>query len=219
MRTWRLEAARFRPAFRHLTLLVQVPGVDLEARVAAEKGAPLDDAERAILAERASRGPGVAGWLRAGALPGLRAGGPARGGRRASPRSRASSWRDLADGAHAEQPAAGDAWQDLIYRCGQRRGVSSRDAFAAVYAAFLGRANGPRAGWLLASLEPGFARQRLRQAAEAAAAPTARRATGSRRRQRCRRHAGGRDAVGQQPLGRDAGEASSDDGSAEGGTA
>ena len=48
-----VEAARFRPAFRHLALLVQVPGVDLEARVAAEKGAPLDDAERAILAERA----------------------------------------------------------------------------------------------------------------------------------------------------------------------
>ncbi len=54
------EATRFRPAFRHLTLLVQVPGVDLEARVVAEKGAPLDDAERAILAERA----GVArAWL------------------------------------------------------------------------------------------------------------------------------------------------------------
>ena len=28
--------------------------MDLEARVAAEKGAPLDDAERAILAERAA---------------------------------------------------------------------------------------------------------------------------------------------------------------------
>ena len=47
-------AARFRPAFRHLTLLVQVPGVDLAARLAAEKGAPLDDAELAILDERAS---------------------------------------------------------------------------------------------------------------------------------------------------------------------
>ena len=51
------EAARYRPPFRHLALLVQVPGVDLEARFAAEKGAPLDEAERAILerARRASR--------------------------------------------------------------------------------------------------------------------------------------------------------------------
>ena len=71
---------------------------------------------------------------------------------------------DLADGAEADVPASGDAWQDLIYRCGQRRGVSSRDTFAAVYATFLGRVNGPRAGWLLASLDLGFVTERLRQA-------------------------------------------------------
>ena len=48
-----LEAARFRPPFRHLALLVQVPNVDLPARMEAEKGAPLDAVERAILEERA----------------------------------------------------------------------------------------------------------------------------------------------------------------------
>src|SRR4029079_5802955 len=47
-----VEAARFRPAFRHLALLVQVPGVDVAERMAAEKGGPLDDVERAILDER-----------------------------------------------------------------------------------------------------------------------------------------------------------------------
>jgi lysyl-tRNA synthetase class 1 len=162
-------AARFRPAFRHLTLLIQVPGVDLEARVAAEKGGPLDDAERAILAERASV---AQAWLDGFApdryrvtvredLPAEAAG---------LTEVQGLFLGDLADGAEAERPAAGDAWQDLIYRCGQRRGVSSRDAFEAVYAALLGRANGPRAGWLLASLESGFVTQRLRQAAEAAAA-------------------------------------------------
>jgi lysyl-tRNA synthetase class 1 len=46
------EAARYRPPFRHLALLVQVPGVQLEERFAAEKGAPLDDSERAILEQR-----------------------------------------------------------------------------------------------------------------------------------------------------------------------
>ena len=166
------EATRFRPAFRHLTLLVQVPGVDLEARVVAEKGTPLDDAERAILAERA----GVArAWLD-GFAPeryqvSVRDDLPAEVG--GLTEVQGLFLGDLADGADAEQPDAGDAWQDLIYRCGQRRGVSSRDAFEAVYAAFLGRANGPRAGWLLASLEPGFGKQRLRQAAEAAAAAAA----------------------------------------------
>jgi lysyl-tRNA synthetase class I len=33
-----------------------------------------------------------------------------------------------------------------------------------LYAAFLGRSNGPRAGWLLASLEPAFVIARLRDA-------------------------------------------------------
>ena len=167
-----LEATRFRPAFRHLTLLVQVPGVDLEARVAAEKGAPLDDPERAILAERAVV---ARTWLegfaperyRVAVRPDLPA--------EAAGLSEAQGLflGDLATGAQAEGPVGGDAWQDLIYRFGQRRGVSSRDAFAAVYAAFLGRTNGPRAGWLLASLELGFASQRLREAAEAAGAAVA----------------------------------------------
>ena len=43
-------------------------------------------------------------------------------------------------------------------------------AFAAIYLAFLGRPNGPRAGWLLASLEPGFVVARLREAGRLACA-------------------------------------------------
>ena len=77
---------------------------------------------------------------------------------------------DLATGATDAPPVGGDAWQDLIYRTVQARGVSSRDAFAAVYAAFLGRTNGPRAGWLLASLDGTFVVERLASAATAAGA-------------------------------------------------
>jgi lysyl-tRNA synthetase class 1 len=163
-----LEAKRFRPAFRHLTLLVQIPGVDLEARVAAEKGAPLDDAERAILAERAEV---ARTWLEGFAperyqvavqpdLPGEIVG--------ALTEVQGLFLADLATGSAAEHPDGGDAWQDLIYRSGQARGTSSRDAFAAVYAAFLGRANGPRAGWLLASLDLPFVVERLTVAAAVA---------------------------------------------------
>jgi lysyl-tRNA synthetase class I len=42
--------------------------------------------------------------------------------------------------------------------------TSNRAAFSTLYAAFLGRSNGPRAGWLLASLDPRFVIQRLRDA-------------------------------------------------------
>jgi lysyl-tRNA synthetase class I len=73
----------------------------------------------------------------------------------------------LATAAEAERPDAGDAWQDLIFRSAQASGVTSGEAFAALYAAFLGRANGPRAGWLLASLDPAFTIERLRAAAAA----------------------------------------------------
>jgi lysyl-tRNA synthetase class 1 len=159
-----VEAARFRPAFRHLALLVQVPGVDLEARVAAEKGAPLDDAERAILDERAR----VARTWLDGFAPdryrvSVRDDLPAEVGGLTEAQSLFMA--DLAAGAESEGPTSGDAWQDLIYRVSQVRGVSSRDAFGAVYAAFLGRDNGPRAGWLLASLALSSVVERLRAAA------------------------------------------------------
>jgi lysyl-tRNA synthetase class 1 len=162
------EAARFRPAFRHLTLLVQVPGVDLPARLAAEKGAPLDDDELAILDERAAV---ARAWL-AGFAPeryrvAVRDDLPVDALADLS-EAQLLFLADVARGAREEQPSGGDAWQDLIYRAGQRRGVSSRDAFAAVYAAFLGRPNGPRAGWLLASLADDFVIARLEAAAGSA---------------------------------------------------
>jgi len=162
-----VEARRFRPAFRHLTMLAQVPGVDLEARVAAEKGEPLDDVEKAILAERV----GVArtwldGWAPDRYQVSVRDELPTEVAELNE--VQAFFLSDLAAGAASEHPASGDEWQDLIYRTGQARGVSSRDTFAAVYAALLGRANGPRAGWLLASLEESFVVERFTAAATAA---------------------------------------------------
>jgi lysyl-tRNA synthetase class 1 len=167
-----LEAHRFRPAFRHLTMLVQLPDVDLEGRVAAEKGAPLDEAEQAILVERAAVARAwLDGWAPERYQVSVREDLPPD----VSELSEVQGLflADLSVGAAAEHPVGGDAWQDLIYRSGQARGVSSRDAFAAVYAALLGRGSGPRAGWLLASLDESFLVRRLREAAEVAAAATA----------------------------------------------
>ena len=158
------EAARFRPSFRHLALLVQVPGVDLDARMTAEKGGPLDDTERTILEQRVAV---ARAWLaefapdryrvdvRSDALP-------------VEAEALDAAQRDflaaLADAADVEVPAAGDAWQDLIFRTAQARELASGQAFGGIYLAFLGRVNGPRAGWLLASLDAAFVAARLRQA-------------------------------------------------------
>ncbi len=160
------ESQRFRPAFRHLTMLVQVPGVDVEARVAAEKGAPLDDAEKAILAERITVArTWLDGWAPDRYQVSVREDLPEEV--KGLTEVQGLFLADLGTGAASEHPAGGDAWQDLIYRSSQARGVSSRDAFAAVYAAFLGRSNGPRAGWLLDSLDEPFVVERVAAAAEA----------------------------------------------------
>ncbi|TAL13174.1 MAG: lysine--tRNA ligase [Chloroflexota bacterium] len=166
------EAAAFRPNFGHLAFLAQVPGADIPARMADEKGAPLDAHERAILDERlaAARAwlesyapdrarmavrettPEEAGALddeqRAflGALAGAVVPGPDH------------------DGA-ASGPAGGDAWQTAIFATAAGLGLPPGRAFAALYLAFLGRPNGPRAGWLLAGLEPAFVARRLREVA------------------------------------------------------
>jgi lysyl-tRNA synthetase class 1 len=160
------EAVRYRPAFRHLALLLQVPGVDLEARMTAEKGAPLDEEERRILAERTTI---ARAWLdtfaperyrvevQRDSLPEGVAG--------LSAEQRQYLGR-LAGAAGEESPTSGDAWQDLIFRVAQDQALPSGAAFTAIYEAFLGRPNGPRAGWLLASLAPEFVVDRMRAASE-----------------------------------------------------
>ena len=158
-------ARQFRPAFRHLAVLVQVPGVDLEARLEAEKGEPLDQVERTLAAQRVAV---ARAWLRDFAPERYRL--AVRGALPAEAHRLGDDQRvflsALALAAESERPSAGDAWQDLIFRTAQAAALPSARAFGALYLAFLGRPNGPRAGWLLASLDPGFVAARLREAAE-----------------------------------------------------
>ncbi|MEK7861579.1 MAG: hypothetical protein AAB284_09520 [Chloroflexota bacterium] len=48
-------------------------------------------------------------------------------------------------------------------------GKVSKQAFEAIYLAFLGRSMGPKAAWLLATLPADFVRRRLREASAAVA--------------------------------------------------
>lgn len=159
------EAALYRPAFAHLALLEQIPGVEVAARVAAEKGSGLTPQELRILEERRAA---VRGWLDAYApvqarLQVRRDGLP--------PEATAlgedqRAWLGALAHAVAEAPPpSGDAWQALIFQVASAATLPAGRAFGALYMAFLGRTNGPRAGWLLASLEPGFVVARLRAAA------------------------------------------------------
>jgi lysyl-tRNA synthetase class 1 len=161
------EAAAYRPPFGHLALLVQVPGVDVRARVEAEKGSPLTDRELEILAARVES---AQRWLQDFA--------PERARivvRRDGLPHEATAMDDaqqaylarLAEEVEREQPTTGDQWQAAIFSVANESGVDAKQAFAALYMSFLGRTNGPRAGWLLASLDADFVLTRLREAAGA----------------------------------------------------
>jgi lysyl-tRNA synthetase, class I len=161
------EAARYRPPFAHLALLLQVPGPDIVERVAAEKGAPLDEAETDGLLERVAA---ARAWLEHLAPPAakleirydsLPAGAAELDGEQ----------RDylaaLAAAAEADPPASGEAWQALLFEIARQRELRPGRAFEAIYRVVLDRPNGPRAGWLLASLASNFVIGRLHEAAAA----------------------------------------------------
>jgi lysyl-tRNA synthetase class 1 len=158
-------AAAYRPAFGHLALLAQIPGVDVAARVAEEKGAPLTPREEATLAERLAA---ARAWLDSYAPESA----VVRIRREALPAEATALGEDqrvflggLAIAAEKEDPHGGDAWQTLLFRVAGDAALPPGRAFGAVYLAFLGRPNGPRAGWLLASLDAPFVIARLREAA------------------------------------------------------
>ena len=168
------EAAAYRPAFAHLALLLQIPNVDLGARVEAEKGSALAERELQILDERVRA---ARAWLDTyapeRAVVAIRESLPADAvvGLDDDKRRYLAALADAALSADAP-PASGEGWQDLIFTVAAELGLPNGKAFAALYAAFLGRPNGPRAGWLLASLDPGFVTDRLREAGAPNGAPS-----------------------------------------------
>jgi lysyl-tRNA synthetase class 1 len=161
------EAAAFRPSFSHLAFLLQVPGADIPALMAAEKGSPLESHEAAVLEERLAAArvwlddyaPERARMRVQDTLPAVAA------------ELDASQRAFLATLAEDVTARSGDDWQAAIFETAKAGGLPAGRAFAALYQAFLGRTNGPRAGWLLAGLDPAFVRDRLRAAAGAATLP------------------------------------------------
>jgi lysyl-tRNA synthetase class 1 len=168
------EAARFRFPFAHLATLVQIPGVDVTASAAAEKGEALDASEQAELERRVLA---ARGWLdnyapeeaKIAVQPTLPDAAAA-----LEPIERqflGALVERASELAAALTPADGEAWQAAIFETATDGGLKPGRAFRALYLAFLGRPNGPRAGWLLAKLDPAFVVERLREASVPATLP------------------------------------------------
>ena len=59
-----------------------------------------------------------------------------------------------------------EEFQKNLYEWAKELGLSSREAFSAIYLSFLGKDHGPKAGWLILSLDMDFVRRRLRQSSK-----------------------------------------------------
>jgi lysyl-tRNA synthetase class 1 len=155
------EAAAFRPSFSHLAFLIQVPGADVPALMAAEKGNALTPQETAILEERLAA---ARVWLDdyAPERARMRVQDTVPEAAAALDAEQRAFLATLAEDATAH---TGDDWQAAIFATASSGGLPAGRAFAALYLAFLGRNSGPRAGWLLASLDRTFVIDRLREAA------------------------------------------------------
>jgi lysyl-tRNA synthetase class 1 len=134
-------------------------------RLAAEKGAKLDDAEQDIALQRIEA---AQAWLEHFAPPEARLqvhyeALPGSAGE-LSPNQR-RYLGTLAEAIPSRSLVGGEAWQALIFEIAKSLDVRAADAFGAIYRVFLDRPNGPRAGWLLASLSPTFVIGRLHEAA------------------------------------------------------
>jgi lysyl-tRNA synthetase class 1 len=160
------RAAAFRLAFAHVAFLVQQPGVDLMGSAEAEKGSALTRLEADLLIERATS---AGRWLEAYAPEVARVsvrtdGLPAEAS--ALDNALRAFLGELAERVRRpDAPSSGAEWQALIFEATKALDLPAGRAFAAIYAAFLGRTNGPRAGWLLASLDRDFVIGRLEEAA------------------------------------------------------
>jgi len=163
------EAEAYRPAFGHLALLAQLPGIDVVERVTAEKGSALSERELVIVDERTRA---ARAWLETYAPPDARV-EVQRDGLPSAVADLAADQRAycaaLADGLAALSATewVGEGVQSVIFATAKERAIAAGSAFAALYAAFLGRTSGPRAGWLLASLDRPFVLERLRAAGDA----------------------------------------------------
>ena len=163
--TWRVR-------FTIVADWLQIPSVDPLRKAEERRGAPLTDAERRDLERRIAL---ARQWLDRWAPPEAKFAVQhvlPEGARALNDKQRAFLARaaDLIDG-----PQDPEVLQDRLYAAAREAGLVdgervSKDAFASIYVAFLGRPTGPKAGWLLVTLEPEFVRARLREAAGMVAA-------------------------------------------------
>jgi len=155
----------FRIRFSIVADWLQIPSVEPFREAEARKAAPLTGAERADLERRAALARiWLERWAPAEAKFSVLA---------ALPKDIALTDKQKAYLAEVRTLVGNvmdpEQMQEELYEAAKRVGLTqdgkvTRDAFSAIYLAFLGKPNGPKAAWLLVTLPEAFVRGRLDEA-------------------------------------------------------
>jgi lysyl-tRNA synthetase class 1 len=149
--------------FRDLINWVQMPNIDLESQAEGEKGAKLTNEDKKILRDRVKY---VKIYLDRFAPDNIKFAVkeelPAEA-RTLSGKQRELLLKILELLEKAKDP---EEFQNDVYQIGKKLGVSSTDTFKAIYLSLLGKESGPKAAWLVLSLDKRFVKERFKDAAK-----------------------------------------------------
>ncbi|MBP7875416.1 lysine--tRNA ligase [Candidatus Woesebacteria bacterium] len=159
-----VEELHFLPRFRDVVQWMQFPNVNLAEHFAKIKGSPLSEIESSVLDERIqyakrwleTSAPDSVKFLPSQSLP------EAVSELTVEQKQYLQQLNELMQAHQDWQPE--DLQQGLFELA--KATVGTKQAFGAIYAAIIGKTSGPKAAWLLASLDPAFCRNRLQEASK-----------------------------------------------------
>jgi len=143
--------------YRHMVTAVQIAGGDQKMLMEVLKRSGYDTSERDRILSRAAN---VRAWLDRYAPPFVKF--QLQDALPAKIKNVEPGLRE-ALGALAERIEGKTAEEihNEVYAVAEERGIEAKMLFSAIYVAFLGQKQGPKAGWFLASLDKKFVRERL----------------------------------------------------------
>lgn len=151
----------FRMRFSQIAYAVQMPHIDLYKAAEELKGAPLTDADTVELDERARY---TKLWLHAGAPEKYRFALQEQlpeAAKALSPEQKTALARIA---QLVEQNLTPEDLHTSIHALKEELTIPAKDLFSAVYVSFLGKLEGPKAGWFLSTLDRAFVLGRLKEA-------------------------------------------------------